>query len=332
MRKKILVLMILLIISILNLGWIKQEQDSTKKLDVLVTIDVECNRGDKPTLITGEGVSPKCGMYNIMDILEEYEFEGSFFVNVYEHKNYAEGVMANITKDIVSRGHEINLHAHPNSNLSFYNKGIENYNLEQQVYILNYGKNLIEKWTGVSPLAFRGGSYRINDDTFKALKIVGIPVDSTVYYENDHNKISNYKTINKVTKYNDIIEVPIIELRRKTSKGFKRSKFDVDWLTYDELIQVLEQAKNNDLKILNLMLHSFTFADMNGKSGGKLILQIGNKNIYGVDNVDIDDFKKMLEYIKTDDDIDIVTFKEWYEKYSDKDMINSRDFIPVIYR
>jgi peptidoglycan/xylan/chitin deacetylase (PgdA/CDA1 family) len=315
--------------------------NNKKKIKLFITIDTEDKYFDTPKLITGEGLENNPGVEMIMNILDKYNYKANFFLNIYEHINYEEDVLKDIAVNIYERGHEIELHTHPNERSSFYKRPIYKYPLEHQVNILEYGKKLIYDWVGESPIAHRGGAYSCNDDTLTALYRVGIPIDSSFWLNNINNIFEKKFTANRVTKYNNVIEVPITYVEYINSNAkHSDSKFDVDWLNIDDLIKVVKQAKENNLGTLTLFLHSFSLIEKTNKliteksdpraifvskpCWGKSCAQI-----MGSSEERIRRFTKILEYIARDSDIEVLTFKEWYNSNSFLCDLGE-DYIPVI--
>lgn len=311
------------------------------KVKVFITIDTEDKYFDIPRFITGEGIEGNPGVGMIMDILDKHKCKGNFFLNVYEHINYKEGVLKNIAKEIYKRGHEVELHTHANENSDIFKRNIFKYSLEDQIKILDYGKNLIYDWVGINPVAHRGGSYCCDDNTLKALYRVGIPIDSSFWLDTPNNLFTEKFTSNRVASYNNIIEVPITYVDYVKSNGVHgASKLDIDWLDENELIEVIEQAKKNNLKSLTLFLHSFTFTkkvnkDVSEQSDPKAIFvskPIWGRlcaQILGIDEIKINRFDKIVDYICKDKELEVCTFKDWYKADSFlKDL--GEDFIPVI--
>lgn len=311
------------------------------KIKIFITIDTEDNYFDVPRLITGEGIENTPGVGMIMDILDKYNCKANFFFNAYEHINYKDGVLRDIAISIFKRGHEIDLHTHPNEKSTFYKRAIYNYPLEHQIEILEYGKKLIYDWVGVNPAAHRGGVYACSDDTLTALCRVGIPIDSSFWFNAPHNVFANKFTTNKITRINNTIEVPVTYVDYVKADGMHgASKFDIDWLQENELIEVIEQAKQNNLKSLTLFLHSFSFLQKINKdvsqqsdprakfvsnpSWGKFCAQI-----IGINDIKIKRLEKVLEYICNDESLEICTFRDWYQSAPSLEDLGE-DFVPII--
>lgn len=296
----------------------------SKKLTIFITIDTEDSYFDVPRLITGEGLAGSPGVYKILDITEKYGFQSNIFLDVYSHNEFQPGVLQNIAKSIHNRGHAVELHTHPDIQLNFYKNSILCYSLEEQIGILEYGKRLIYQWTGENPIAHRGGSYAINDHTLSALHQVGIPIDSTLFFNHKNNKIQNRLTVNKMSQYSNTLEVPITYVRVVKKNGDRLdTKFDLDALSYLELVRVIQLAKDHNLQTLTLFLHSFSFINKKTKNASeeddpKAMFRAPSRGgtvkceIYGVDENDLLKYDQLLKYIAQDSEIEVLTFREWY--------------------
>lgn len=322
---------------------LNREEKPKEKLTIFITIDTEDAYFEVPRLITGEGLQDRPGIGKIMDIMEKYGYKGNFFLDVYGFK-YNPDFLREISLDIHGRGHAVELHTHSSSNLSFYNKPLYRYSLPEQIEILEYGKNLIAEYTGEPPVAHRGGSYAFNESTMYALSELGIPIDSSLFHNHVNNHINECFTINRMASYFNTLEIPVtyVKVIDKTAK-YVDSKFDLDWLSYDELVKVITLAKTHRLKTLTLFLHSFSFiqkktkpiseeenpaALFRGSSPGRTVYC----EIYGTDQKDIEKFDKLLHYISNDPEIEVMTFKDWHEKQKVKPADYGNEFIPVIDR
>ncbi|MFC7560628.1 hypothetical protein ACFQY3_19255 [Paenibacillus farraposensis] len=183
--------------------------------------------------------------------------ERKFFLDVYDVK-YDSALLQKIARNIHLRGHEVELHTHPFGRLPFYSKPIYEYPLREQINILEYGKHFIAEQTGSCPIAHRGGSYAVDENTLYALSEIGIPIDSSVFYQHPNNHLEQIPTTNKTISYYNIIEIPVtyVKIISKTGERLK-SKFDLDWLSYDELVKVIQLAKAHGLRKMTLFCTAF---------------------------------------------------------------------------
>jgi peptidoglycan/xylan/chitin deacetylase (PgdA/CDA1 family) len=230
--------------------------------EIYLTIDAEDDYFTVPHMLTGEGIGEKFGAYGILEILDRHDLRATWFINVYEaHRHEDPTTVEQLVKAIDERGHEVALHTHPSEDLELYSRPLYWFDAEQQKEILGYGAELIEKWTGRHPITFRAGGYVLNDETFEALESLGFRIDSSVFFSSKNNRITPF-TVNAVRMRGQVIEVPVTYVPRVQSDGYiDHRKFDVNWLTGEELDRVLDRVSEFGIGQAMFMMHSFSFID-----------------------------------------------------------------------
>lgn len=295
-----------------------------KPTNFYITIDTEQHVKNIPFALTGEGLERKCGIYLIMDILEKYNLRGVFFVNIYEHNNF-NGVIEKIIKDISNRGHEVGLHYHANASSKWKNNLIE-YSLNEQIDILNYGRDFIFNNVGKYPISFRGGAYQINMDTFKALEICGFKYDSSAFVSYKQDMI--YNSINKISKYGNIVEFPI-----STNFLFGYlAKLDLNSQgNANDMLDIMSTHRFNGLKNIMIMLHSFSFIKWYRGDDTQLKTKLkftGNRYAIGVNNNLIKEFEVFCKNISSNDEFKNVLLENLKQEEIEEDLISERDLVP----
>jgi len=271
---------------------------------ILITIDTEIGELGKyrpdafEIFIEGKVDGRKVGYKFIMEILDKYDVEGEFFVDVYPYKQIGEDKFANLCKNIVKRGHNVQLHTHPSMAFDRDRIHMHQYSLKEQIEILELGKEKIKDWTGNYPIAHRAGGYGINEDTFKALSQVGILHDSSYFYGHGNCKFP-CDVKNKPFKVGEVTEIPITVFKRVVNYKFMNrtlrykeqfSKLDLNYgATVDEIKKVINESSNDDVMIL--FVHSFSFLKIKYDFGKKRYAYIGINHDY------IEKFKKLMKWI-----------------------------------
>jgi hypothetical protein len=181
---------------------------------------------------------------------------------------------------------------------------------------------LIKKWTGEYPIAYRGGSYySINKDTITALKKNNIPIDTTMFYGNPDCKFTFSK--NKAVEKSGIIEVPVTIFKRNIKLfginiNSKYIKTDISWATLDELKFFVRKAKMNNIKVMNLFMHSYSLMKFNQ-----------NFSEFQPDYNNIDKLKTFLKFISDDKSIEVLTMKKFYDIYKENaSLFIGSDYVP----
>ena len=145
---------------------------------ILFTVDTETMAsGDPDRNIWGKlpGHDAEHGIGRMMDLLDGRGAKGTFFVDVYEMPIHGEDAMAEVCREILARGQDLELHTHPGA--MFGAAYVQSMDLPKQVEVLRRGAALIKEWTGAGTLAHQSGGYMANLDTVTACRQVGIAME-----------------------------------------------------------------------------------------------------------------------------------------------------------
>jgi peptidoglycan/xylan/chitin deacetylase (PgdA/CDA1 family) len=263
----------------------------------------------------------------MLNIFDRHEVKAVFFASVFEYCRFDKQSMVDALGLIDSKGHDIQLHAHP-----YWCYGRENmwqYSLEEQIDIIGHGKELIRDWIGKYPIAHRAGAYGVNKDTLKALSKNGIPIDSSMYFQHPNCKIHWSK--NRITEKDGIVEIPVTGFQRKNHVRIgpfrlkTRERFvktDINAATRSELRSFLHQAKKNDIRMVNIFMHSYsllnhddTFSWFTSDGPGKIVLE------------------NLLQDMTGDDEIMFLTMTQFWDQYQKTpDRFMGSDHVPVSFQ
>lgn len=218
------------------------------------------------------GCKPK-GIPAIFDLAEKYNYRVTCFFDYCEYDLYGDKLL-DAARYIVSRGHSLQLHAHPTLiardtlkrlGLDTSQKNLDGYNYHQACILFDYLTDLHNKVTSLPILAFRGGGYQYNYDILNALKKYGIIISSNVNEgkKNQYNILSN----NSCFYYlNGVMEVPISVINKdglRCEYNFNQYKFNEYYDLFTEYF-----AKTENLhKIANMVLHSRSLLEYDKPTG-----------------------------------------------------------------
>src|SRR5689334_17621719 len=166
---------------------------------VYFTVDTETSMGGawanpaysplSPDLtVFGNYRSESYGIPLIMSILEEHGFRATFFTEVFCTHNVGCEPVAAALKMIQSRGHDAQLHLHPEQR--FYREFISGgqrreeslmftFPVTEQIELIRDGINLFHQLCGKRPTVYRAGCYGASEVTLKALRENGIVIDAS---------------------------------------------------------------------------------------------------------------------------------------------------------
>ena len=310
-------------------------------ITIIPTIDVEGVHGDQPfeQLILGKTASGNSGTLKMAELFNQYGAKGTFFIDVYEYIFWGKDKFEKLCHDLMELGQDIQLHTHPSwrddprdsnkiralkKKINYFPQELDfmaKLDLNQQIEVLEHGKELLKKWTGEYPIAHRSGGYSINQNTVDALRKVNIPVDSSMHYGHINSKLTWTK--NQIIEREGIIELPVtvFEVKLLHKSIFKKiMKTDLDSCSFEEFKWYIEDCRSKDLKLVNFFLHSFSLLDMHVKF--KKIESSHHK---------IKRMEKTLEFFSKASDCQIISVAEFYKQYKqDKAKFIGSDEIPII--
>jgi peptidoglycan/xylan/chitin deacetylase (PgdA/CDA1 family) len=267
------------------------------------------------------------GFTKVMEICDRYDCKATFFVSVFDYGKYGNSAIGKICRQIKQRGHDVQLHTHPRWIYDKSRGEMHKYSLNEQKTIIGEGKRLIREWISEYPVAHRAGAYGLNGDTIAALKEHRILMDSSMFYQHPECKLTWSR--NKVVARDEMLEIPVTGFFRDivfTVGGLpitRRRRFiktDVDWASLDELLFFVEEAKQRDIRVLDLFMHSYSFIHFNE-----------DFTHFEPDYQDMQKFERFLAFARSDPAIKVVTMRDLHELYSrdPSSLLGGSDYVPV---
>ena len=254
-------------------------------LYIFPTIDVEGVHGRNPfaQMALGDiGLHENWGTLRLAELFQEHNVTATFFVDVYESSLYGGAIVQKLCQDIHECGQEVGLHTHPswrddprdfkwlrklkaaNSFFPQEKDFLFKCSLEEQVEILRWGAEFIHSSTGHYPVSHRAGGYGANINTLKALKEVGVPMDSSMF---THSNCKLNLSLKNVSDVDGVFEIPITGFERNQQLhaginfGIRRHNFfrtGLDDCSIDDLMWYVDQARSGGDSVMNLFMHSYS--------------------------------------------------------------------------
>lgn len=285
------------------------------RTQVILTIDNEVGESARHDpagyykYILGEIGDCCYGTPMIMDMLSEYGVTGEFFTDVYESKVFGDNLYADHCRFLASQSHGVQLHTHPGYMFDVERRNMHEYSASEQTEIIKLGKQLIEDWTGVTPLAHRAGMYGANNNTLHALIDNGICLDSSYYYRHPNCRMG-IPAMNNPIWSDDVYVIPIT-VQKYHPKIFglpapflkRYMKIDVNSLGANDMASAIVSLSHT-IPYLIIFLHSSSF-----------ITRHGNGSI-GVNLEAIESFRSALDTIR-ELKLEVVNFKHIQGEMSD---------------
>lgn len=271
---------------------------------VIVTIDVEGHVGSDPVNKLIYGITAngqRAGIDKIMDLLDEYQIKGLFFVDIAEAWHFGEDKIAGVLLHIKERGHDVGVHIHPDHMMDKDKLFLSEYTYAEQYEIIKRCTDFYEIVLHEKPIAFRAGKYGANRDTLAIISELGYKLDFSQFYgqkwchiEPPITKIS----VEKVT--NNLYEIPVSSYVSFNKKFYSRyDKLDA-FLPYNEFKYIFNRMMDNSsYEVIVLFAHSFSFLNWR-KNPNKVKF---SKKLY-------QRFRRQIEYTTSREKVEFITLKD----------------------
>lgn len=276
---------------------LKHQFAETMKTTFVVTIDVETRtHGDSSQDISGviPGYPGNFGIEKIMDVLEEQQARGTFFLNAYEVAKHGEDVVRSAARLIHERGHDLELHTHPRPMFRFY--GMSQASFDEQNAILEKGIMLLKGWTGGKVVAHRAGAFAANTDTVRAVAAVGLQADCSLSAGSHVSVplVAELGASNAMQRVDDAWEIPMTCFDQvRIGPWHSRRILDIEGCSLPEIKHVTRWAIRHRLPTVCILMHSFSLSRQN-KPNHRVVRRL----------------TALLAWLREQDDIEIGTIEQ----------------------
>ncbi len=167
--------------------------------------------------IFGRDGNREYGINFMMELLEEFNFRGTFFVDVLMEHQLGRADLERTIEAIVGRGHDLQLHLHPSPNLLFASEpslarfapGLTLDDRDLFRGALELAVELFVERVGYAPVAYRSGAYHLCDAFLSVLPEFDIEIDSSLYPFKNCRTSDWMRTRAEPFWVGDVLEVPV---------------------------------------------------------------------------------------------------------------------------
>ncbi len=286
---------------------------------VTITVDTEFSSHPEDMGISGIIDGHSYGLPLFVKILKEYDFKATFFVDVYTiNKPFLKSFVQAID-ELKKQGHDLQLHTHPQGTFDPKRSGMKDYSLNEQIEIIKKGKELFYEWFATTPIAHRAGDWAANYDTLKALTANDIWIDSSMFFGWSNCALNNPALTKNISVWQDgLLEIPASVFECVPLGVFSPFRLvSTDGNSYNETKELLETFHQEGAPVVNLVYHSFSFIKWNKA-----------RTEYSVDQIRIDKFKNLMNYLSTNSNFEVKTIKDVGLHFKNGNVNTKTDFIP----
>ncbi|HKX79264.1 MAG TPA: hypothetical protein VJM34_12160 [Novosphingobium sp.] len=253
-------------------------------LPVFLTIDTEYSAGlylhgggrtwreNFARSIACEARGGSVGVGYQIEVMDRHGLKGVFFVDPMPALVWGTDAIAAAVDPILSAGHDVQLHLHTewlafaerNPLGSRIGTNIADFTLDEQRILLDYACGQLVAAGAPAPVAFRAGNYGANDDTLRALALLGVKLESSFPAALDFSacRISLGRGDVFPQRHLGVVEVPISAI---AARGRGRRHAQLTAMSLWELKSAVRHAVTADWPAFVVVSHSFEM--MNRQNG-----------------------------------------------------------------
>ncbi len=275
--------------------------------DLYITIDTEYSPGfalrhgrdarreNFESSILGRTVDGDAGIVYQMDVFERHGLKAVFFVDPMPALLWGVEAIADIVGPIVMRGHDVQLHIHTEwldlagpANPLKHRSGtnIRDFSIEEQCFLIDHARALLIAAGAPSPIAFRAGNYGADDNTLRALAMLGIRYDSSHCpgFAASECAISLGPDDRLPVEHEGVIEVPV-DCIGSGESGLRHAQ--VTALSADEMLAALSHAKRHGITSFTLVSHSFELLSRDRRRTNRIVRRRFERLCAGLSDIDV---------------------------------------------
>jgi peptidoglycan/xylan/chitin deacetylase (PgdA/CDA1 family) len=209
--------------------------------------------------------------------------QATFFLEPFNDELGWPGETEPVARYLIERGHDVQLHIHPNHvSYGLYKSGqpyertdqMADLDREQQKKLIVRGADLLEQWTGTRPIAFRAGNMGASEETLLAMSDAGLWIDTsyTFPYVGGQCRFAETERYNGSKWYGEVLEVSLSAYRQPPLPGLHPAKpVDLMGSSFEECRDAVHMICDAGADAV-VILHSFSLFKVQDKqyNGGKL--------------------------------------------------------------
>jgi peptidoglycan/xylan/chitin deacetylase (PgdA/CDA1 family) len=256
--------------------------------------------------------------------LEQYGLKGTFFVNSLCPPSLTDRAVSNM-RLLVSRGHDIELHPHPDV-VDPSRPLLTMYSMAERRKILETAIHNIRRAGAPHPIAYRAADYAIDRKTLSLLPGLGIVMDSSIFPGDSRGDIQfSEDLVNRFVPIERVYELPITMLRRARFIGYAgMAALDIDKTIWQEQESALKQIAEHGLPVATYFINFTSFYHhirATTPNEPHKVIAPNKENIRKLDNV--------MKFVTSDNRFKVVTARELWRLQQERPReLEGLSFVP----
>lgn len=213
------------------------------------------------------------GVHYQLRVLARHALKACFFVDPMPACVYGLDPVRRMIEPILEAGQEVQLHLHPlwvgaRDGRTRSERQLARYDIGSQIDLISRARDMLVEAGAPEPIAFRAGNYSANDDTLRALSMLGFRFDSS---HNGHqhpwpSAITLPRDQIAPVEHLGMIEIPVTLI----SDGPRSRHLQICAVSLGELKAAIEHAEVEQSPLVTIVTHSFELANRAGTAPNRI--------------------------------------------------------------
>lgn len=250
------------------------------------------------------------GLSFILDTLDKYGLQATFFVEALNVHYFGYEPMGQIAQTIVNRNQDIQLHIHPcwqyfknphwkdELTRNPPNDDITKRSLQEIESIFNEGLEAFSQWSLPQPKAVRTGSLMVNHNIYKVMKKTGIQISSNIgagIFKPTEPELELYSGHHQIGECSEFPVLSYCDMDLASKKHLKL--LTITGCSWNEIEFLLRSAAREKFEYVVLLTHPSEFIKNRDNQYSQIYSNNTNKKR----------FEKLCTFLKTNSDTFLAT-------------------------
>lgn len=206
-------------------------------------------------------------------VLAQHALKACFFVDPMPACVYGLDPVRRMLEPILEAGQEVQLHLHPlwvgaREGRTRSERQLARYDIGSQIDLIRRARDMLVEAGAPEPVAFRAGNYSANDDTLRALAMLGFRFDSS---HNGHqhpwpSAIGLPRDQIAPIEHLGMVEIPVTLI----ADGQNSRHLQICAVSLGELKAAIEHAGPAETPVVTIVTHSFELANRAGTAPNRI--------------------------------------------------------------
>lgn len=201
----------------------------------------------------------------LIRLFNQYDFMATFFIETVHQSHFPIDAMGKYVDQLLKANQDIQLHIHPvwqsfKGNNNAISDNCSDHSVEFLAELMQQGKELIQKWTGIIPTVLRTGRFSVGRNVYTAMDMADLSISSNICLGCFMPSEPELHVTHGIHQISEVTEIPVTNFYDKNiinRNGLR--PLQITSVGAKEMIYVLDQMEKTGHEIAMIVTHPFEF-------------------------------------------------------------------------